>query len=226
MTYQQTMEVLVDTGSVNLIVPSVNCTSCFINRPNASRIDLNKATKTHFIDCEDEHCQGVCAADWADQRPDHACSSHGGLCRTNDLYGQSNVCVFRDNYGLNASAHGPLVRGPVSLAGVTVPDAVWGLVTGASDNFGRRGVMGLGLGRGCTYDRTCFPSFFDSLVAKGVSNIFSVCGNHLQPVMIIGGTDARFYQEKHCVYCDMVPPLDFFTINIEFLHVSSPQESF
>lgn len=259
LSLDQTIQAIIDTGSVTLLCPSVECQTCvkassssfsssssastpasFSPTPStatAAPFNLSKATRTNKIACDDQvHCHGICDA--GNLPPPYSstssyyCNPQGGLCLplTNNTSSSSSSTGGKDDasssscatyvtFGDDAIVQGVVVQGPLQIAGIELNDALYGVITQATEAFdGSAGVLGLAPGDGCN-DHTCFPTIFKALVEeKGLPNLFSICGNKDEPLMILGGSDEDLYLEDSLVYEDLVPSY-YYTVQVAALQV-------
>lgn len=144
----QAIDVLVDTGSFDLLIPSDLCTAC---SHVSQRLNVASAG-VDFVHCGDAmRCHGQCMPDVLNLfgstsqtiPPQLYCGPHGGICEAG-----SNLCLFDDKYADGSYASGVVVTAPsVNFSGVTLKDVTFGAIASASDTFFEApqggGIMGM-----------------------------------------------------------------------------------
>jgi Eukaryotic aspartyl protease len=170
------------------------------------------------------------------------CGPHGGACinlaegnKSNSVTtgkGSKNVgeeeqtrCLFSDSFVDDSYAIGYLVSGPVTWANRTVNSTTYGVITSATPDFFEAPQGGGILGMAFATDATdcnafsCFPPLYDDMVHHNdVSDIFAICGSREEPLMTIGGGDARLYEGK-LEYVDLQQPYADYLVDIAGLDV-------
>lgn len=150
----QMIDVLVDTGSSNMLVPATTtlCEECE-DVEVTQRLNLTSA-RAQLVACEDTTCIGDCSQERLDRAYEIGpfkdglyCGPNGGVCTYVERFPDAlelnanglrdpikNVCLFRDRYGDGSYASGFLVESQVDIAGSKVK-GMYGAITVASDGF-------------------------------------------------------------------------------------------
>ena len=228
----QEIDVLVDTGSANLLVPVLNCPDCEVKQED---LDLTKA-KARTIHCEDPKCRGPCndrisgpmlesLSDSLDS--DVYCGPNGGYCVSSDVFGEhieegsqaESSCLFYSQYADGSYAAGFMVDSNLELAGFEA-HGTYGAIVGASENFFEipqgGGILGMSFSDPTVQCNalSCFPPVLDALVEQNdLDDVFAMCGSHTEPLMVLGGGDDRLYKGE-LKYVPLVPPFNVYWVDV------------
>ena len=175
-TPQQMFDVLIDTGSSTLILPSTTCTSC---KSQFRRYDEKKSTTSTVMPCygANTKCKpNVCNEPVYKQAC--ACASTGSqqCCSIDAMH--MNDCGFFIDYGDGSNAQGFIASDLFEIGDsgkVVSAQAFIGVITSENQwTDGVDGLMGLAFPTlDCT--PTCVPTVFNSISSNLETSAFSMC---------------------------------------------------
>jgi len=241
---EQAVDVLIDTGSHDLLIPTDLCTTCS-QEIVSQRLDIATAEAV-FVRCDDVvGCVGQCTPSMLEgvglvnraDSPAVYCGPYGGMCEVG-----TESCLFVDYYADGSHASGVLVTvATVDFAGVEVDNVIFGAINSASDSFFEApqggGIMGMafrepaagtggGNGMWSCDDTPCVLPLLDTLVAQqekeeDVRDIFAIFGHSSAPVMLVGASsveeEARGFYEGEVQYARMVQPHGLYMVAVAAL---------
>lgn len=143
------MDVQVDTGSSNLLVPISTQHVDILEETSAQRLNLTTAG-ARLISCEEKACRGQCTSDLLSSYSERVfCGPHGGVCAAAKWFSDAeeltkkhggssnatrNACLFYDAYGDGSHSVGFVVESVVDFGGYKVK-AKYGAIDAATTGF-------------------------------------------------------------------------------------------
>ena len=242
----QIIDVLIDTGSHDLLIPTTLCSDCAADVVS-QRLDLGAAGAA-LVGCDDAACRGQCTPQllaeygFLDQQDgaQAVCGLHGGVCSE-----PGGRCLFLDYYADRSHASGVLVTSEtVGFAGMAVKNVTFGAIDSASDSFFEApqggGIMGMAFrtreGEAQCWDTPCFEPLLDVLVAQekaaggggGMKDSFAVYGHPSAPIMFVGessvGPEAKGYYEGELAYVPLQQPYGLYLVEVGGMSFLDGQE--
>ncbi|GJQ11430.1 hypothetical protein GpartN1_g3221.t1 [Galdieria partita] len=185
----QVIHVQIDTGSSTMAVPLSECVNC---KQHDRRYDFSKcpnATRGEKIACDSD----ICGANTCYSSYCGTCSASTAACCSQV---DNSKCGFILRYGDGAFAQGTVIHETVTIANITFKTYFGGILKD-SPSFELTevdGVFGLAF-PSLACNPTCLNPVFDDMVQKGLveRDIFSIHSDLENGVLILGGSDDRFY---------------------------------
>jgi hypothetical protein len=190
-TPPQHFELIIDTGSAYMVVIDRHCERMNIQCQGTSPgYDSTSSSTSKLVSC-----------------------SQGTTCTCS-----KGQCVVEVVYGDGSNAVGDLYQDVVEVGNVSAV-SYFGSMISATHDFSSQSSDGvLGLGYSSLSDGV--PTFMDNVVSmNGLPNVFSMCFEEQNGVLIIGGTDPSYYSGNF-IYTPIIS-LNYYVVNLQRMAINS-----
>jgi hypothetical protein len=202
------LQVMVDTGSGMLLVPSTTCKTC---PEGANTFDFQNSlfSRGSQIRCD----SSTCGANTCSSENCASCSRRNACCATSD----SSLCAFFLSYGDGSAASGWLERDYMAWGERSFP-TLFGVIEKASPKFEVHPVDGiLGLGYpALTCTPTCIEPVIDAMARNlTMKRIFQICMTVDSGRIVLGDFDSALGKTNPVwVPMELNHPPDYYNVRL------------